>query len=178
MDAFKEKEALDSFSVIVDTREQPTRRAQERYQSIGVDVRRAKLNYGDYTYNFKIDGEWFYNESLPINPKTCIERKMSADELATCFTSDRDRFEREMLRASEQNARMYLLVEGTTWESIMAHQYRSWFAPNAYIASLTAWQARYDLRLIMCKPNTSGRLIAEILKRELKEQIERGEFDG
>lgn len=178
MDAWTEKECLESFCVIVDTREQPNKRAKARYESMGVPVRRSKLNYGDYTYNFKLNGEWFFDESLSINPKVCIERKMSLDELATCFTSGRDRFEREMQRCVDQGARMYLLLEESTYEKVIAHRYKSKFHPNAFVATLTAWQARYHLQVVMCKAETSGRLIKEILYRELKEDIERGVFDG
>jgi hypothetical protein len=35
---------------------------------------------------------------------------------------------------------------------------------------------RYELQVIMCKAETSGRLIKEILYRDLKERLERGEL--
>ena len=37
---------------------------------------------------------------------------------------------------------------------------------------------RYNMNVIFCKEETSGRLIKEILFRDLKERLERGEFDG
>ena len=51
MDVFEQKKVLDSFEILVDTREQDTERAHKRYASFGVPIRRAVLNYGDYTYN-------------------------------------------------------------------------------------------------------------------------------
>ena len=34
------------------------------------------------------------------------------------------------------------------------------------------------MNVVFCKEETSGRLIKEILYRDLKERLERGEFDG
>ena len=48
MDVFEQKKVLDSFEILVDTREQDTERAHKRYASFGVPIRRAVLNYGDY----------------------------------------------------------------------------------------------------------------------------------
>ena len=48
--------------------------------------------------------------------------------------------------------------------------------PEAFKASLTAWMARYNAKVIFCRQETSGTLIKEILFRELKERLERGEY--
>jgi hypothetical protein len=37
---------------------------------------------------------------------------------------------------------------------------------------------RYDLQVIFCKEDTSPTLIREILYRDLKERLTKGEFDG
>ena len=39
-------------------------------------------------------------------------------------------------------------------------------------ASLTAWLARYNCQIIFCEPATTGKLIREVLYRELKERLE------
>lgn len=51
MDHFDEKELLNTFEIICDTREQPTPRAKKRYESFGVGYSRGTLNYGDYCGN-------------------------------------------------------------------------------------------------------------------------------
>ena len=48
MDAFEVREALDSFRICVDTREQDTPKARERLKSFGVESLRQTLSYGDY----------------------------------------------------------------------------------------------------------------------------------
>jgi hypothetical protein len=49
--------------------------------------------------------------------------------------------------------------------------------PKALIASMLAWLARYNCQLIFCRAETSGRLIFDVLYREAKERLERGDFD-
>ncbi len=46
----------------------------------------------------------------------------------------------------------------------------------AFLASVMAFMIRYNMNLIFCKEETSGDLIKEILYRDLKERLERGEF--
>lgn len=178
MSPFEEQEMLNSLTIIVDTREQSTERARKRYQSFGVPYKRAALNYGDYAYTAQLpSGKWLYEDNKVISAPMVIERKMNLDELAQCFTRDRDRFEREFLRAKANNARVFLLVENSTWENLINGKYRSKFNAKAYLASLCAWIVRYDLQLIFCKEETSGKIIKEFLYRDLKERIDRGEYD-
>jgi hypothetical protein len=43
--------------------------------------------------------------------------------------------------------------------------------PQALVASLLAFLSRYNCQLIFCKPETSGKLIHDILYREMKENL-------
>ena len=176
MDHFEVTEVLDTFQILVDNREQTTPKAVERYKSFGVPYKRATLNYGDYCGQITINDSNIYDTAQAIRPTCVIERKMSLDELAMCFTRGRDRFRREMERAASNNSTVYLLVENATYEGIIKHRYRSKYNPTAFLASLTAWTVRYNLRPIFCKADTSGQLIKEILYRDMKERLERGEY--
>lgn len=172
-----EKEAeqyLESFRVVADTREQNTARARKRFKALGL-VERATLSFGDYCGNLDINGAPIYDVSSTITPQCCVERKMSLDELAMCFTRGRDRFRREFQRAEAAGAKVYLLVEGGSYEDIIAHRYRSKFASNAFLASLTAWTIRYNITPVFCHPETSAALIREILFRDMKERLVNGE---
>ena len=177
MNIFEQKAVLQSFRVLIDSREQPTPRSKRRYESMKVPVERATLDYGDYTYNAVLsDGTALYDTTQRIMPMVSIERKESLDELAQCFTRGRDRFRREFERAAAQNARIFLIVENANFENLINGRYRSRFNPNAFLASVTAYTVRYNMNLLFCKEDTSGRLIKEILYRDLKERLERGEF--
>ena len=43
--------------------------------------------------------------------------------------------------------------------------------PQALVASMTTWMARYDSPILMCTPDTSGQLIYDVLYREMKEAL-------
>lgn len=179
MDIFAQKEVLKSFEIIVDTREQDTPKSRKRYEEFGVPYTKNALSYGDYTYNLTLkNGSKLYDTSETISPICVVERKMNLDELASCFTHSRQRFQREFERALGNNCRIYLLCENANWENLLSGKYRSKFNPKAFTASAIAWMVRYNLNVIFCKEETSGKLIKEILYRDAKERLERGEFDG
>ena len=73
---------------------------------------------------------------------------------------------------------MYLLVEDATCENLINGKYATRYNPKAYFASITAWQARYGIKTIFCKSETSGKIIKEILYRELKEKLEQGFYNS
>ena len=161
---------LQTMVILVDTREQPSDRARKRYAAFKCPYRRQKLDFGDYSAECTLpDG------TKAIIPVT-IERKMGLEELSTCLTKDRDRFRREFERAKEAGASVYLLVENATWENLINGKYKTKFNKKAFTGSITAWMARYDLKPIFCKSETSGQLINEILYREMKQRLEAGEY--
>jgi ERCC4-type nuclease len=176
MDNFEVKEILETFQIIADTREHDTEDARKRYKSFGVPVVRGTLDFGDYAGQITLPSGELYDLSNRIRPRCVIERKMSLDELAGNFTRGRQRFEREFSRASDAGAKVFLLVEGATWEALLNHRYRSRFTVNAYFASITAWMVRYGVTPVFCKAQTSAKVIREILYRDMKERLENGEF--
>lgn len=171
------EQCLQSMSVLIDTREQPSERAKRRYSDIPCPVRRQTLDYGDYTFNFVLpDGTELFKPTDRAAGVAIVERKMDLNELSSCLTHDRKRFVAEFERAKDHNAKIYLLVEDATWENLINGRYRTKFSPKSYFASVTAFMARYDITPIFCKQETSGKMIYQILYRELKERLERGEY--
>ena len=105
MTHFEEMQVLDSMEILVDTREQSTPKAVQRYNSFGVPYTKTTLAYGDYAANFTLlDGRKLYDISKTVNPLCIVERKMNLDELAQCFTYSRERFEREFQKAKDNNS--------------------------------------------------------------------------
>lgn len=176
MEIFEQEQILKTFEILVDTREQPTKRSRERYEAFGCQYRRNALNYGDYTYSANFGGKPLFKEGT-VSGFCVVERKMNLDELASCFGSGRARFQREFERAVEHKAKIYLLIEDASWEKLLGGKYESRFNPAALTASLIAWSVRYNITPIMCDRKSSGKLIKEILYRDFKERLERGEFD-
>ena len=158
---------LKTMKICVDSREQATKQSERRYADFGVPWERCKLNFGDYSAVFTLpDGAEF-----SLKDKAVVERKMSLTECCGCFTHDRPRFTREFERAKQAGARTYLLLEESSWEKAYNGKYRSQMKPQALVASMLAWLARYDCQIIMCKSELSGRIIHDILYREAKERL-------
>ena len=168
MHPFEVEEALKTLTILIDTREQPTTKFKERIASMGVPTERRKLNFGDYSAAVTLPDGAEYS----LQNAVCVERKMDLDELCSCYCQERKRFQKEFDRAKESGAKMYLLIENATWEKVYRGNYRSMMKPAALLGSLTAYLARYNCTLIFCAPETSGRLIKDILYRETKERLE------
>lgn len=167
MHDYEIEKSLDSMVLLVDTREQMTDRLKERIELAGLPYERHKLDYGDYSAKCDV---------LDLTKTVVIERKMNLDELALCFGTQRKRFEREFERVKEAGATIYLLIENASWD-VLYHEdsYKmrchSRYTSQAMIASLTAWMARYNMKVIFCSDGNSGKLIKEILFREMKERL-------
>lgn len=177
MERFEIEDCLKSMEILVDTREQPSQRATDRYESFGCPWQKRTLNFGDYTYNFLLpNGEKLFSDEITVSGHAVIERKMSLTELSGCFCQSRERFKAEFERATAAGASIYLLVEDATWEKLLTGKYKTRFNSAAFTASLIAWSIRYNIKPIFCRKESSGRIIKEILYRELKERLERGEY--
>lgn len=156
---------LDTMQIVVDTREHRTAEAVKRWEAFGVPYRQDKLDFGDYGAEFDIPGfgKW-------ICPAV-VERKMSLTEICGNFFQHRDRFVREFERATAAGFKIYLLIEGESWEAAYAGRYRSRVLPQCLVASLTAWMARYNCVVLFCTARTAPKLIKELLYREAKESF-------
>lgn len=158
---------------LVDSREQDTPRARLRLAQIGVPIERRALDFGDYSaYCTLPDGN-----TVSLAKSVVIERKMGLGELCNCYCRERGRFKREFERAAAAGAKIYLLVEDASFETVYRGRYNSRMHPESLMASILAWLARYDCQILFCKQETSGRLIHDILYRELKELLQ-GLGDG
>ena len=173
MNNFDLEKTLSTMVILVDSREHPTAEAKKRWESFGVPYRIQALKSGDYTAEFILpNGVAFSLENICV-----IERKMSVDEICGNFCQNRARFIREFERIKESGAKAYVIVEGSSWEAIYNHRYRSKMSPQALVASLTAWMARYNAHIIFCRAETFPKLCREILYREAKEVFTNMEVD-
>lgn len=163
MNPFKVNAALKSMVVLWDTREQQTPRAKKRLEQIQVPIERVALSFGDYSAKC---------DALDLRDSVAIERKMDLTELAHCYCQDRKRFVREFERAKEAGAKMYLLVENGSLDEAYSGHYRSKVHPASLTASMFAWLARYNCQILFCDEGNSGKVIHDVLYRELKEHLE------
>ena len=169
---------IASMIVLVDSRENPRAEGYDkRMEALGVPYERKKLDYGDYTYNFTLPNGKPAYEGDTVSGAVVVERKMSLDELSGNLCQEFDRFNREFRRAMDAGASVYLLVEKATWEKIYNHKYNTQFNEKAYTKRLLRLAAEYDVKPIFCRSETAGKLIHDILERELKVRLERGDYD-
>ena len=171
---------MESFSVIVDTREQDTPRARKRYRAFEVPYTRATLDYGDYCGQIILpDGRKVHTldgDQERLFPVCAVERKKDLDELAANITRGRKRFEREFERAEKHGARMFLLIENASIDMILRHDYRSKMNANSYFGTIISWMVRGFFMPVFCPAERSGAIISEILRKYLKERLIRGEY--
>jgi len=112
--------------IIVDSREQcPFAFQGERYA--GTIVEAGALDTGDYSL-------------AGLTDRVAVERK-SLPDLVACLSRERERFERELLRAVALDA--FAVVVEATWADLAAGEYRSQMNPHAACQSILSFTARY-----------------------------------
>ena len=163
MNPFEVNTALKSMVILWDTREQQTPRARKRMEQIQVPIERVALSFGDYSAKC---------DALDLRDSVAIERKMDLTELAHCYCQDRKRFTREFERAKESGAKLYLLIENGSLDDAYSGHYRARVHPASLTASILAWLARYDCQILFCNANNTGKVVHDVLYRELKERLE------
>ena len=100
-----------------------------------------------------------------------VERKHNLDEICGNFTIERERFEREFLRAKAYGTKVVLIIENATWTDIFLGNYRSKVQPKSLIGSLLSWMVRYNITILFCKPEETARIIWGIFYYAAKEKL-------
>lgn len=158
---------LAGMVIAVDTREQNTAALQRRIEGFGCPSIRQKLDFGDYSFIADLpDGSKLNGQNIAV-----VERKMSLDELAACFTGGRGRYQREFERARAAGSKVHTIIENATYEKLYSGAYRSKLHPHSFIGSYLSWANRYGMQLHFCHPDTTGRLIKDILYYSLREYL-------
>jgi len=163
-----EKEITDklkNLKIITDTREQVNSHITEHFESKKVETISRKLDIGDYSAMI---------DDYTLENSVVVERKANIDEIAGNYTVNRQRFENEFLRAKANGVKVFLIIENCSWGDILLHNYRSKLNPKSLIASLLAWQVRYNITLTFCKPIETGQIIHGILYYAAREALKRG----
>ena len=158
---------LKEMTVIADTREQVNYNVLDFLDKNKIPYISRKLNTGDYSAML---GE------QTLETEVVCERKASLDELCGNLTADRDRFEREFIRAKSDGLKVFLVIENASWTDIVTHNYKSQLKPQSLIASLLSWQARFNVTIVFCRPQESGMIIYYTLMYWLRENLKKGKI--
>jgi len=102
-----------------------------------------------------------------------VERK-TLDDLISCLTAGRERFERELFKGKALSC-FALVIEASLSDLVNGH-YRSQMGPKSAIQSLLAFSIRYRLPIFFCENRKYGTRITESLlckyAREIKKKFE------
>lgn len=167
-----------NYDLIVDTREQINPRYEARMESfkrMGITPVRRKLFAGDYSaVAHTPDGDVDYTRNV------AIERKMDLEELITCLSTDRDRFEAELERAHKCGCRLYVVTEGSSYADLAAGNYRNQFDTKLALATYHAFEQRYNTHFVFVPPGAFPIFVHETLRRyimdDLKAKFEAGKI--
>jgi ERCC4-type nuclease len=157
--------ALSDLKIIADSREQVNNHITEYWDRKKVPYFTRKLDVGDYSAQL---GDYTLEHDI------AVERKHNLDEICGNLTQDRDRFEREFLRAKANGTKVFLLIEDSGWQDIYLHNYRSRLSPKSLMASLMSWQVRFNITVWFCEKENTARLIHQILYYAAREQLLNG----
>ena len=135
---------------------------------------RRKLDVGDYSFEITSDLLKGNDKYITFEKDIAFERKSSIDELALCFTKDRERFENEFKRKTDIDMECILVIEDSSLNCIRKHNYRSKINPKSLEASLLSWKHRYHYELLFCNKSEIGMYIYNLFYYYLKEQLVKG----
>lgn len=161
------KQMIKQLTVLIDSREKQNSHITDYLTKNHIPYETTTLSYGDYSCKIPTStGDIYFHSDI------VVERKNSLEELSGNLTRDRERFEKEFLKAGNDGAKIYLMVEDMSgYSGIINHSYKTEFAPNAYMASLKAWETRFNLNVQFIDKRYAGFFILATLKYFAKEAL-------
>ena len=154
-------EELKKLTIICDTREQD-RHVSEYLEKKKIPTITRKLDTGDYSAQL---GDMSFERDI------VVERKHNLDEICGNFTVERERFEREFMRAKAYGTKVHLIVENASWTDIFLGNYRPKLPPKSLVGSLLSWMVRFNVTITFCKPEESARIIYGIFYYYARERL-------
>ena len=164
------KKLTKQMVVLIDTREKRNGHILSYFDKQGITYRKEKLDFGDYTFLLPSaatgQGDIYFHDSI------VIERKNSLEELSGNLAQKRQQFEAEFLKARNAGAKIYLMVEDMGgYSSIIGHRYNTQFTPVAFMASLKAWEARFNCNVQFIDKQYSGYYIMATFQYYAREML-------
>ena len=157
--------------ILIDTREQENIHITDYFDKKKIKYKEMKLDHGDYTFYIPKNEELGISRDLYFNDIVTVERKGSLEELSGNFCNGRARIEEEFTR---KKGKMYLMVEGATYEDIVKHNYNTEYNPVSFIATLDTYEARYGIHTSFTSKTAAGNFIYHKFKYHLREYLKNG----
>lgn len=154
--------------IIQDTREKEGKKEHilKVFRRYGYTIVREKIDVGDYMFS---------HES-----KITVDVKENMLEVVSNLTTQHERFKRELIRANENNKKLFILVEEPL-KSIYSVQF--WKSPiykfgklkgkpitninpHTLMKMMITIQNKYNCEFVFCKKEETGKKILELLRKE------------
>jgi len=163
------KQLLNTLVVVIDTREKSNEHITDYLDKKKIAYKHLKLDHGDYSIMLPANEELGIIRDIyfPI----AIERKNSIDELASTI-KQRTRFENELIR-SQRSDFMLLVEDEQGYENIIKGNYRSRYNPYSFLASVKAFETRYNFMSVFVSKITAGNYIYHHLYYYVRELLRR-----
>ncbi|MFG6366861.1 MAG: ERCC4 domain-containing protein [Lachnospiraceae bacterium] len=155
--------------ILVDSREKKNSHILDYFRKQKIPFQLEKLEYGDYSFMIPASAT---GEDIFFHRDCVIERKASLEELSGNLAQERERFEKEFLKAGNDGAKMYLMIEASGgYSDIIGHKYRTEFTPAAYMASLKTFEHRFDANIQFISSEYAGYYIVSTFQYFAREVL-------
>ena len=160
---------MKDIVVLVDTREKQNSHILDYFTKNCIACERTALNYGDYSFYIPAAAA---GKDIYFHRDIVIERKATLEELSGNLAQERERFEKEFLKAGNDGAKIYLMVEESGgYSSIIRHKYHTQLAQAAYMASLKAWEAHFRCNVQFINKKYSGYYLMSTFQYYVREAL-------
>lgn len=159
------KKLTKGMVILVDSREKKNSHILDYFKKQKIVYQVEKLEYGDYSFMIPAAGGDIY-----FHRDCVVERKASLEELSGNLTRERERFEKEFLKAGNDGCKIYLMVEAPSgYSDIIGHRYRTEFTPAAYMSSLKTFEHRFGANIQFISPEYAGYYIVSTFQYYARE---------
>lgn len=163
------KKLTKQMIILVDSREKKNSHILDYFKKNDISYKSEKLDYGDYSFMIPASAA---GEDIYFHKDIVIERKANLEELSGNLAQQRDRFEKEFLKAKGDGCKIYLVAESPGgYSDIIAHRYKTEFAPVAFMASLKTWESRFDCNVQFIDSQYSGYYIYSTFSYFMREVL-------
>ena len=163
------KRLVKGMVILVDSREKKNAHILDYFKKHNIPFQTGKLEYGDYSFMIPASAA---GNDIYFHRDCIIERKASLEELSSNFTKERERFEKEFLKAGNDGCKVYLMIEVPGgYNDIISHKYGTKFEPAAYMASLKTWEHRFDANIQFISPEYAGYYIVSTFQYYAREKL-------
>ncbi len=164
------KKMITNMVILVDSREKKNNHILEYFNKHKISYQVEKLDYGDYS--FMIPAQAAGGAPIFFHRDIIIERKASLEELSGNLAQEREAFEKELLKARNDQASIYLMVEDKGgYSSIISHNYQTQLSPAAFAASLKTFEMRFGVHIQFIDKEYSGYYLATTLQYFAREVL-------